>query len=145
MNNLTVYETCNLGSHSPQTIGGQMERSFGKWSSSGFVLVDSPQSVKNSSKNASVMGSISDYLVALSKGWDVKSFLKSLSKVLKALKLGPNSTEYQKEATSGPCMVSNGRIGPFILELVMDVQSRCNGVLLVTTVPSVRSPIGMAR
>eukprot|EP00268_Persea_americana_P036449 TRINITY_DN35925_c0_g1_i2.p1 TRINITY_DN35925_c0_g1~~TRINITY_DN35925_c0_g1_i2.p1 ORF type:complete len:1243 (-),score=292.63 TRINITY_DN35925_c0_g1_i2:168-3449(-) len=101
----TVYETCNLGSHSPQTIGGQMERSFGKWSSSGFVLVDSPQSVKNSSKNASVMGSISDYLVALSKGWDVKSFLKSLSKVLKALKLGPNSTEYQKEATSGPCMV----------------------------------------
>lgn len=120
-----------------------MEHSFGKWSSSGFVLVDSPQSMKNSSKNASVMGSISDYLVALSKGWDVKSFLKSLSKVLKALRLGPNSTEYQKEASSGPCMVSNSGICPYILELAMNAKSRCNVVLVVTTVLSGRSPIGM--
>lgn len=101
----TVYETCKLGTHSPQSMGGPVEHSYGKWSSSGFALIDCPQAMKITGNNASVMGSISDYLLALSKGWDVKSFLKSLSKVLKALRLGSNSTVNQKEAVGGSCMV----------------------------------------
>ncbi|KAJ4977034.1 hypothetical protein NE237_002140 [Protea cynaroides] len=101
----TVYETCKLGSHAPQNVGGQMELASGKVSSLGFVLIDCPQSMKIESSNASIMGSISDYLLSLSNGWELASFLKSLSKVLKALKLGLNLTTNQKDGVSGPCTV----------------------------------------
>ncbi|KAL6011623.1 hypothetical protein ACLOJK_002071 [Asimina triloba] len=90
-----------------QQLGtGQMELGSGRWSSSGFVLVECPQSMKVAGTNTSIMGSVSDYLVALSKAWDVKSFLKSLSKALKTLRLGSNMVANQKEDNSGPCMVS---------------------------------------
>ncbi|XP_077214346.1 RNA polymerase II transcription mediator isoform X2 [Tasmannia lanceolata] len=101
----TVYEACKLGSHSPQVIGGQAELALGKGLSSGFVLVDCPQSMKITSSNTSLMGSISEFFLAISKGWDVRSFLNSLSKVLKSLRLGSNLTVNQKEGGSGPCMV----------------------------------------
>ncbi|XP_050278302.1 mediator of RNA polymerase II transcription subunit 13 isoform X3 [Quercus robur] len=101
----TVYETCKLGSHSPQCLGNQMEIDSGKGSSSGFVLLDCPQSMKIESSNASLVGSISDYFLSLSNGWDLTSYLKSLSKVLKGLKLGPCLSTNPKEGSSGPCMV----------------------------------------
>ncbi|XP_052190235.1 mediator of RNA polymerase II transcription subunit 13 [Diospyros lotus] len=101
----TVYETCKLGTHSPQSFGSQMDMDNGKWSSSGFVLLDCPQSMKLESSNASLVGSISDYFLSLSNGWDLTSFLKSLSKVLKALKLGTCFMSNPKEGNSGPCMV----------------------------------------
>ncbi|KAK3030477.1 hypothetical protein RJ639_038783, partial [Escallonia herrerae] len=101
----TVYETCKLGTHSPQSSGNQMDIDSGKWSSSGFVLLDCPQSMKIESSGASLVGSISDYFLSLSNGWDLTSYLRSLSKVLKALKLGPSSTTNLKEGSSGPCTV----------------------------------------
>ncbi|KAG2675251.1 hypothetical protein I3760_13G175200 [Carya illinoinensis] len=101
----TVYETCKLGSHSPQSLGNQMEIDSAKWSSSGFVLLDCPQSMKIESSNASLVGSISDYFLSLSNGWDLTSYLKSLSKALKGLKLGPCSSTNPKEGSSSPCMV----------------------------------------
>ncbi|CAK9169918.1 unnamed protein product [Ilex paraguariensis] len=101
----TVYETCKLGTHLPQSVGKQMEMDSGKWSSSGFVLLDGPQSMKIESNSASLVGSISDYFLSLSNGWDLTSFLKSLSKVLKALKLGSCLTTNPKEGISGPCTV----------------------------------------
>nr|XP_043628708.1 mediator of RNA polymerase II transcription subunit 13 [Erigeron canadensis] len=100
----TVYETCKLGTHSPQTFGNQTKDS-GKWSSSGFVLLDCPQSMKIESDSASLVGSISDYFLSLSNGWDLKSFLKSLSKVLQALKLGSCFAPNSKEGNSAPCTV----------------------------------------
>ncbi|MQL89359.1 hypothetical protein Taro_021936 [Colocasia esculenta] len=102
----TVYETCKLGTHSPQVNGGQMEQATGKYSSSGFVLVDCPLSVKVASSNISAISSITDFFVALENGWDVKSFLKALTKALKMLKLGTCSVTNQKESKGGPCMVS---------------------------------------
>lgn len=107
---LSVYETCKLGSHSPQSLGNQMEIDSGKWSSSGFVLLDCPQSMKMESSNASLVGSISDYFLSLSNGWDLMSYLKTLSKVLKGLKLGPFLSTNPKEGSSGPCMVSGSTI-----------------------------------
>ncbi|GMP28955.1 hypothetical protein CsSME_00004281 [Camellia sinensis var. sinensis] len=101
----TVYETCKLGTHLPQNLGNQMEIDSGKWSSSGFVLLDCPQSMKIESNTASLVGSISDYFLSLSNGWDVTSFLKSLSKVLKALKLGSCFASNPKEGNGGPCTV----------------------------------------
>uniref|UniRef100_A0A1D1ZKE6 Mediator of RNA polymerase II transcription subunit 13 n=1 Tax=Anthurium amnicola TaxID=1678845 RepID=A0A1D1ZKE6_9ARAE len=102
----TVYESCKLGSHSPQVNGGgQMEQVSGKYASSGFILVDCPQSVKVASSNISAISSITDFFVALENGWDVKSFLKALTKALKTLKLGLCSTINQKESKGGPCMV----------------------------------------
>lgn len=100
----TVYETCNLGAHSPQSFGNQMEVESGKSSSSGFVLLDCPQSMKIESRNASLVGLISDYFLSLSNGWDLTSFLKSLSRTLKALKLGSWLTANPKEGSS-PCLV----------------------------------------
>ncbi|OVA06369.1 Mediator complex [Macleaya cordata] len=100
----TVYETCKLGTHSPQNMG-QTEVVSGKWSSSGFVLIDCPESMKIESGSTPFMGSISDYLLALSNNWDLKSFLKSLSNVIKALRVGSNSTMQQKEGSSGPTTV----------------------------------------
>ncbi|KAJ0020388.1 hypothetical protein Pint_31438 [Pistacia integerrima] len=101
----TVYETCKLGTHSPQNLGNQMEIDSGKSPSSGFVLLDCPQSMKIESSNASLVGSISDYFLSLSNGWDLTSFLKSLSKALKALKLGTSLSTNLKEGNSGPCTV----------------------------------------
>jgi mediator of RNA polymerase II transcription subunit 13 len=87
-----------------------MEIDSGKWSSSGFVLLDCPQSMKMESSNASLVGSISDYFLSLSNGWDLMSYLKTLSKVLKGLKLGPFLSTNPKEGSSGPCMVSGSTI-----------------------------------
>ncbi|KAI4304852.1 hypothetical protein MLD38_040314 [Melastoma candidum] len=95
----TVYEACKLGTHVPLPVGNQMEVDTGKWFTSGFVLHDCPQSMKMDGSNASLVGSISDYFLSLSNGWDLTSYLKSLSKALKSLKLGPFSAN-QKEGTS---------------------------------------------
>lgn len=102
---LLVYETCNLGVHAPQSPGNEMEIDSGKLSP-GFVLLDCPQSMKIDTKNASMLGSISDYFLCLSNGWDVTSFLKTLSKVLKSLKFGSSPTVNAKEGNSGSCIVS---------------------------------------
>ncbi|CAH2042884.1 unnamed protein product [Thlaspi arvense] len=104
----TVYETCKLGTHLPHTVGNQMEIDSGKWSSSGFVLLDCPQSMKIESNTASLVGSISDYFLSLSNGWDLTSFLKSLSKALKALKLSSCLASNPKEGNSGPCTRERG-------------------------------------
>lgn len=101
----TVYETCKLGTHTPQSLGNQMEVDSGKLSSSGFVLLDCPQSMKIESSNSSLLGSISDFFLSLSNGWDLTGFLKSLSKVLKTLKLGSYLATNPKEGISGPCTV----------------------------------------
>ncbi|KAM7259885.1 hypothetical protein ACFE04_015626 [Oxalis oulophora] len=101
----TVYETCKLGTHSPQSLGNQMEMESGKLSSSGFVLLDCPQSMKIESSTASLVGSISDYFLSLSNGWHLTSYLKSLSKALKSLKIPQHLTTNQKEGTSCPCVV----------------------------------------
>ncbi|KAG9136307.1 hypothetical protein Leryth_003907 [Lithospermum erythrorhizon] len=101
----TVYETCKLGVHSPQSLGNEMDIDSGKLASSGFVLLDCPQSMKIDSSTASMLGSISDYFLSLSNGWDVASFLKSLSKVLKTLKLVSCLATNLKEGNSGACVV----------------------------------------
>ncbi|XP_048235321.1 mediator of RNA polymerase II transcription subunit 13 isoform X2 [Ricinus communis] len=101
----TVYETCKLGTHQPQSLGNQMEIDTGKLSYSGFVLLDCPQSMKIESSNTSLVGSISDYFLSLSNGWDMTSYLKSLSKAVKALKIGPCLSTNPKEGNTGPCMV----------------------------------------
>ncbi|WZY96713.1 hypothetical protein YC2023_069042 [Brassica napus] len=101
----TVYETCRLGTHLPQILGNQMETDAGRLSSSGFVLLDCPQSMKIESNNTSLLGSLSDYFLSLSNGWNVNSYLKSLSKALKGLKLGSGLYTNQKEGSATPCMV----------------------------------------
>lgn len=101
----TVYETCKLGTHSPQPLGNEMEIDSGKTSSSGFVLLDCPQSMKIDSSSASILGSISDYFLSLSNGWDLASFLKSLSKILKTLNLSSCMATNVKEGISGPYTV----------------------------------------
>ncbi|XP_015073469.1 mediator of RNA polymerase II transcription subunit 13 isoform X1 [Solanum pennellii] len=101
----TVYETCKLGTHSPQFMGNEMEIDSGKNASSGFVLIDCPQSMKIDSSSASMLGSISDYFLSLSNGWDLESYLKSLSKVLRNLKLSSCMTMNPKEGSTGPCTV----------------------------------------
>ncbi|KAJ6346584.1 hypothetical protein OIU76_003291 [Salix suchowensis] len=101
----TVYETCKLGTHSPQSLGKHMEMDAGKSLSTGFVLLDCPQSMKIESSNASLVGSISDYFLSLSNGWDLASYLKSLSKAVKALKIGPSLLTNPKEGNSSSCMV----------------------------------------
>lgn len=84
-----------------------MDIDSGKSSTSGFVFLDCPQSMKMDSSNASLVGAISDYFLSLSNGWDLMSYLKSLSKTLKALKLGFGTPTNPKEGTGGSCMVSN--------------------------------------
>ncbi|KAJ0242394.1 Mediator of RNA polymerase II transcription subunit 13 [Hirschfeldia incana] len=101
----TVYETCRLGTHLPQILGNQMETDAGRLSSSGFVLLDCPQSMKIESNNTSLLGSLSDYFLSLSNGWNVSSYLKSLSKALKGLKLGSCLYTNQKEGSASPCVV----------------------------------------
>ncbi|WOL08835.1 mediator of RNA polymerase II transcription subunit 13 isoform X1 [Canna indica] len=100
-----VYEICKLGSHSPQLSGGQMELSPGMGLSSGLILIDCPQQVKISSSNVNVVSSINDFFLSLSKSWNPKNFIKSLTKVIKDLKLTSNSSINQKEGSSGPCTV----------------------------------------
>lgn len=100
----TIYHACNLGTHTPQT-GGQMEPSSAKYLPSGLVLVDCPPQVKIASNLITAINSISDYFLALSKGWNVKNFTKSLAKVIKELKLTSNLSVNQKEGSSGPCTV----------------------------------------
>ncbi|XP_073128945.1 mediator of RNA polymerase II transcription subunit 13 isoform X4 [Henckelia pumila] len=101
----TVYETCKLGTHAPQSLGNEMEIDSGKNNASGFVLLDCPQSMKIDTNNASMLGSISDYFLSLSNGWDLTCFLKTLSKVLKTLKLGSSTITNAKERNSVPCTV----------------------------------------
>lgn len=101
----SVYETCKLGTHSPQSLGNQMEVDSRKLSSSGFVLLDCPQSMKIESNTSSLVGSISDYFLSLSSGWDVTNYLKSLSNALKTLSYGACLTTNAKEGINGPCMV----------------------------------------
>ncbi|CAH9118823.1 unnamed protein product [Cuscuta epithymum] len=98
----TVYDTCKLGSHLPHCLGNEMEIDSGK-NTSGFIPIDCPQSMKIDSSSASMLGSISDYFLSLSNGWDLESFLKSLSKVLRTLKL--SSCLNVKDGKSGPCTV----------------------------------------
>ncbi|KAM0934563.1 putative mediator complex subunit Med13, mediator complex, subunit Med13, MID domain of medPIWI [Dioscorea sansibarensis] len=100
-----VYETCKLGTHSPQISGSQMELSPGKYLPSGLVLVECPQQLKIASNSAFGISSTSDYFHALAKGWDRRSFINSLSKVLRDLKLAAHSTVPQKEGTAGPITV----------------------------------------
>ncbi|KAL7090404.1 hypothetical protein ACP275_12G039000 [Erythranthe tilingii] len=100
----TVYETCKLGTHAPQSLGNEMEIDSGKISP-GFVLLDCPQSMKIDTNNASMLGSISDYFLCLSNGWDLTSYLKTLSKVLKGLKFGSSPTVNAKDGNGAPCTV----------------------------------------
>ncbi|XP_051146534.1 mediator of RNA polymerase II transcription subunit 13 isoform X2 [Andrographis paniculata] len=100
----TVYETCKLGTHVPQSIGNEMEIDSGK-TTPGFVLLDCPQSMKIDTNNASMLGSISDYFLCLSNGWDLTSYLKTLSKVLRTLKFGSSANANAKEGNGGPCTV----------------------------------------
>ncbi|ERN20081.1 mediator of RNA polymerase II transcription subunit 13 [Amborella trichopoda] len=101
----TVYETCKLGTHAPQIVGNQIGLSSEKWSSSGFVLLDVPQSTEKPGSTFSSMGSISDFVLALSEGWNASSYCKSLSKVLRTLRLSSNLSANQKEVLGGTCMV----------------------------------------
>ncbi|GAB2276919.1 hypothetical protein Dimus_011628 [Dionaea muscipula] len=101
----TVYETCKLGTHSPQGLGSQSDLDSGKCSSSGFVPVDCPQAMKTEGTQTSLVGSLSDYFLSLSNGWDLTSFLKSLRKALKVLKFNPPSSATTKEGSSCPCNV----------------------------------------
>ncbi|XP_072986939.1 mediator of RNA polymerase II transcription subunit 13 [Typha latifolia] len=101
----TVYEVCKLGTHSPHINGGQTEFAPGKCLPSGLVLVDCPQQVKISGSHLTAISSISDYFLALYKGWNMKSFVNSLTKVIKDLKLASSCSANQKEGSSGPCTV----------------------------------------
>ncbi|KRH31605.1 hypothetical protein GLYMA_11G256800v4 [Glycine max] len=101
----TVYETCKLGTHSPQGLGNQMEIESAKLSSCGFVLLDCPQSIKIESSNASLVGSVSDYFLSLSNGWDLTSYLKSLSKALRGLKIGSCFSTNPGEGSNSSCLV----------------------------------------
>lgn len=86
-----------------------MEVDSGRRPLSGFVLLDCPQAMKIESRNASLVGSLSDYFLSISNGWDLTSYLKSLSKALKALKLGHCLSTNAKEGSSGPSTVSTIR------------------------------------
>ncbi|EPS70346.1 hypothetical protein M569_04407, partial [Genlisea aurea] len=96
----TVYETCKLGTHIPQSLGNEKEIDAGKISP-GFALLDCPQSMKIDSNNATILGSISDYFLCLSNGWDLTSYLRTLTKVLKTLKFGSSTAVGAKERNSG--------------------------------------------
>ncbi|KAF3791054.1 Mediator of RNA polymerase II transcription subunit 13 [Nymphaea thermarum] len=100
----TVYEACKLGSHTPQTVGNQTGLASGKWSSSGFLLVDCPHSVAKAGCGLSSLNSINEYVMSVSRDWDLDSYCNSLCKVLKAIRLGPTSTS-PKEGSGVPCTV----------------------------------------
>lgn len=100
-----VYEICKLGTHSPQMGGGQKEISSFKSSPSGLFLVEAPQQVKNVRCHLTSVSLISDLFLSLSKGWSVKSFISSVTKVIKDFKLTSNSSLNQKESNGSPCTV----------------------------------------
>lgn len=101
-----VYEVCKLGTHSPQNSGGQMELSPGKYLPSGLVLVECPDQVKKvGSGHLSPISSINDCLQVFSKHWSVKSFVTSVSRILRDIKLTSSISTNQKESSSGPCTV----------------------------------------
>lgn len=83
-----------------------MELSSGKCLPPGLVLLECPQQTKIGSSHITVISSISEYFLALSKSWNVKSFTKSLKKVIKDLKLSSSSSANQKEGSSRLCTVS---------------------------------------
>lgn len=101
----TVYEACKLGTHTSVNIGGQLSFNSSRWASSGVVPVECPTQLRKTGHNLSFIGSINDYLMTLEKGWDVSCFRKSLSKVLKTLQIGTNTSGNQKDTESRPCMV----------------------------------------
>jgi mediator of RNA polymerase II transcription subunit 13 len=83
-----------------------MELSPGKYLPSGLVLVECPDQVKKvGSSHLSPISSISDYLQAFSKHWSVKSYLTSVSRILRDIKLTSSISTNQKESSSGPCTV----------------------------------------
>jgi len=83
-----------------------MELSPGKYLPSGLVLVECPEQLKKvGCGHLSAISSTSDYLQAFSKHWSVKSFVTSISRILKDIKLTSNISTNQKESSSGPCTV----------------------------------------
>jgi len=91
-----------------------MEIEPSKLSSCGFVLLDCPQSMKIESSNASLVGSVSDYFLSLSNGWDLTSYLKSLSKALRGLKIGSCFSTNSSEGSNSSCLVSDLFIGKIL-------------------------------
>ena len=85
-----------------------MELSPGKYLPSGLVLVECPDQLKKVGNNyLSPISSISDYLLAFSKHWGVKSFVTSVSRILRDIKLTSSISTNQKDSSSGPCTVSS--------------------------------------
>lgn len=130
----TVYETCKLGTHSPLICGSQMDLSPGKCLPSGLVLVDCPQEVKVAGNNLYSINSISDYFLALSKGWNVKRFVSALTKIIRDLKLATNSSQNLKEGGAGPCTVVYV-VCPFpepttVLETLIEASAALGSVVL---------------
>ncbi|XP_037444717.1 mediator of RNA polymerase II transcription subunit 13-like isoform X1 [Triticum dicoccoides] len=101
----TIYEVCKLGTHSPQHSGGQIEQSPGKYQSSGLVLVECPDQLKSSGSHSVSISSVTEYFQALSKSWSVRSFLSSLARIIKDIKLTLNISTNQKESSNIPCTV----------------------------------------
>ena len=102
---LIVYEVCKLGTHSPQHSGGQIEQSPGKYLPSGLVLVECPDQLKTRGSHSVSISSVTEYFQALSKSWSVKSFLSSLARIIKDIKLTLNISTNQKESSNIPCTV----------------------------------------
>ena len=82
-----------------------MDQTSGR--TSGLVLMECPQSLKTTSNNISSLSSVSDFFIALESSWDIQSYLKSLAKTLKNLKLTSSSGISHKEIKGGSCMVSS--------------------------------------
>ncbi|XP_044968116.1 mediator of RNA polymerase II transcription subunit 13-like isoform X1 [Hordeum vulgare subsp. vulgare] len=101
----TIYEVCKLGTHSPQHSGGQIDQSPGKYLPSGLVLVDCPDQLKTSGSHSVSISSVTEYFQALSKSWSVKSFISSLARIIKDIKLTLNISTNQKESSNMPCTV----------------------------------------
>ncbi|VAH52681.1 unnamed protein product [Triticum turgidum subsp. durum] len=102
---LIVYEVCKLGTHSPQHSGGQIEQSPGKYLPSGLVLIECPDQLKTGGSHSASISSITEYFQALSKSWSVKSFVSSLARIIKDIKLTVNISTNQKESSNIPCTV----------------------------------------
>lgn len=102
---LSVYESCNLGTHSPYLIGSQLDIASKKSSIPGLVLVDCPQTMKKTGMASTSENVLNDYLISSKKNWDLKSFLVSLANSLKTLKLGSVLSTNQKDGTNVPTLV----------------------------------------
>uniref|UniRef100_A0A453D4Q8 Mediator of RNA polymerase II transcription subunit 13 n=1 Tax=Aegilops tauschii subsp. strangulata TaxID=200361 RepID=A0A453D4Q8_AEGTS len=101
----TIYEVCKLGTHLPQHSGGQIEHSPGKYLPSGLVLVECPDQLKTRGSHSVSISSVTEYFQALSKSWSVKSFVSSLARIIKDIKLTVNISTNQKESSNIPCTV----------------------------------------